>query len=66
MSEPAANYRQTLRAQVGIYNDFALALLDEGVLVLPDGRWYVSAAHTDEDIDRTLGAIQSVCAHSGV
>lgn len=66
MSEPAANYRQTLRAQAGIYNDFALALLDEGVLVLPDGRWYVSAAHTDDDIDRTLEAIQSVCAHSGV
>lgn len=66
MSGPAANYRETLRAQASLYSDFALGLLDEGVLVLPDGRWYVSAAHTDEDIDRTLEAVQSVCANSGV
>ena len=65
MSEPAENYRDTLRAHTALYSDFALGLLDEGVLVLPDGRWYVSAAHTDDDIDRTLEAICSVCAHSG-
>ena len=38
--------------------DFALALLDEGVLPLPDGRWYLSTAHSDEDIDRTLAAVE--------
>jgi glutamate-1-semialdehyde 2,1-aminomutase len=31
-------------------------LLDEGVLVLPDGRWYVSTAHSAEDIQQTLAA----------
>jgi glutamate-1-semialdehyde aminotransferase len=31
-------------------------LLDEGVLVLPDGRWYISAAHADEQIEATLAA----------
>ena len=65
MDEPAQNYRETLRAQSGLYGDFALALLDNGVLVLPDGRWYVSAVHTDEDIDRTLEAVHSVCTRSG-
>jgi glutamate-1-semialdehyde aminotransferase len=32
------------------------------VLALPDGRWYVSTAHTEEDIDRTLEVVRSVCA----
>jgi glutamate-1-semialdehyde 2,1-aminomutase len=66
MEKPANNYRETLRARTALYSDFALGLLDKGVLVLPDGRWYVSAVHTDEDIDRTLEAVRSVCAHSGV
>lgn len=61
MAEPAKNYRDTLGAQSALYGNFALALLDEGVIVLPDGRWYVSAVHNDEDIDRTLAAVRSVC-----
>lgn len=57
-SGPARNYRDTLATAADRYSDFALALLDEGVLVLPDGRWYVSAAHTDEDIEQTLAAAE--------
>jgi glutamate-1-semialdehyde 2,1-aminomutase len=56
MSRPARNYRETLDADKWLYSDFALALLDEGVLVLPDGRWYISAAHTDEQVAATLAA----------
>lgn len=62
MCDRAATYRDMLRADTSIYSDFALALLDEGVLVLPDGRWYVSAAHTEEDIDQTLDIVQSICS----
>ena len=62
MEEPAKNYRDTLAAQSAVYSDFAVALLNRGVLVLPDGRWYVSAAHSEEDIDRTLEVVGSVCA----
>jgi glutamate-1-semialdehyde 2,1-aminomutase len=65
MDKPAKNYRETLQARSSLYSDFALGLLDNGVLVLPDGRWYVSAVHTDEDIDRTLEAVHSVCTRSG-
>lgn len=53
---PPRTYRDTLRADNALYSDFALALLDEGVLVLPDGRWYLSTAHTDEDVARTIAA----------
>jgi glutamate-1-semialdehyde 2,1-aminomutase len=62
MEKPARNYRDTLAADTAIYSDFAVALLNRGVLVLPDGRWYVSAAHSEEDIDRTLEVVRSVCA----
>jgi glutamate-1-semialdehyde 2,1-aminomutase len=65
MPTPARNYRDTLRAETALYSDFALALLDNGVLVLPDGRWYVSVAHSDEDIDHTLEVVRSICISSG-
>jgi glutamate-1-semialdehyde 2,1-aminomutase len=56
------NYRDLLDADREKYSDFLLALLDEGVLSLPDGRWYVSTAHTDEDIQATLDAVErSAC-----
>lgn len=64
MAQPARNYRETLAADKQAYSDFALALLDEGVLVLPDGRWYVSAAHTDADIDATLDAVKRAAAQA--
>lgn len=51
-------YRETLPADGALYSDFALALLDEGVLALPDGRWYISTAHTAEDVDRTLAVVE--------
>lgn len=52
------NYRDLLAADSRTYRDFLLALLDEGVLPLPDGRWYLSTAHTDGDIDATLEAVR--------
>jgi glutamate-1-semialdehyde 2,1-aminomutase len=60
MEKPARNYRDTLAANSSLYSDFAIALLDEGQLVLPDGRWYLSAAHSDEDIEATLAAAERV------
>ena len=59
---PPRTYRDTLRADSALYSDFAVALLDEGVLVLPDGRWYLSTAHSDEDIERTLEAARRTLA----
>ena len=53
-------YVDTLAADKAMYSDFALALLDEGILVLPDGRWYLSAAHTDKEIDATLAAVERI------
>lgn len=58
MKDQPRNYRDLLLADQQLYSDFALALLDEGVLILPDGRWYISTAHTDDDVAATLTAVQ--------
>ena len=50
------NYRETMAGDKAKYSDFAIGLLNEGILVLPDGRWYISGAHTEADIDATLAA----------
>jgi glutamate-1-semialdehyde 2,1-aminomutase len=42
--------------------EFRERLFDRGVIVLVRGRWYISGAHTDEDVDRTLEAANSVLA----
>ena len=49
-------YVDTLAADTALYSDFALALLDEGILVLPDGRWYLSVVHGDGDVEDTIDA----------
>lgn len=56
------NYRETIGADMALYSDFALALLAEGIQVLHDGRWYLSAAHSEDDIARTLDAAARVAA----
>ncbi|MBI4906023.1 MAG: aspartate aminotransferase family protein [Acidobacteria bacterium] len=62
MPQAALSYRDTLHADQSLYGDFALALLDEGILVLPDGRWYISTAHSEQDVNETLAAVQRVIA----
>jgi glutamate-1-semialdehyde 2,1-aminomutase len=56
--QPSREYRDILAADKAFYSDFGMALLDEGVLVLPDGRWYLSTAHSDADIAFTLDAVR--------
>jgi glutamate-1-semialdehyde 2,1-aminomutase len=50
------DYRGTLRYDQAKYNRFCAAMLDRGVWLIGRGFWYVSAAHTEEDIEKTLGA----------
>jgi glutamate-1-semialdehyde 2,1-aminomutase len=58
LEQQPRRYRDLLYADRQLYADFALALLDVGVLTLPDGRWYISTAHSDADIDATLAAVE--------
>ncbi len=42
------------------YHRFAQLLLDEGVRVTSRGIWYLSTAHTDEEIDFTIQKVEKV------
>ncbi len=44
------------------YGAFALAMLERGVRVLERGLWYVSAAHDESHVERTLEAADSAMA----
>lgn len=54
------DYRSFARqSDTALYHRFARLMLEEGVRVIPRGLWYVSAAHTADDVDFTLQAAES-------
>jgi glutamate-1-semialdehyde 2,1-aminomutase len=57
-----ASFRDHLRADHARYGRFAALLLAEGVRVIPAGRWYLSAAHDDGDVDAALEAADRALA----
>jgi len=54
------NYRDTLDSDLGARDEFLLALLAEGIYLMPDGRWYISAAHGENDIAQAIDLVQKV------
>jgi glutamate-1-semialdehyde 2,1-aminomutase len=54
------NYRDTFEDNKSLLQRFLQLALAEGVIVVPDGRFYVSAAHTETDISRTVEKLGSV------
>lgn len=45
------------------YARFAELMLDEGILLRPNGLWYISTAHYKSDIEETLRAVDRVLVH---
>ncbi|MFQ5930198.1 MAG: aspartate aminotransferase family protein [Acidobacteriota bacterium] len=54
------DYRHTLDDDPVALDQFIRLALEEGVYLLPDGRWYVSAVHEKADVAETLQAIERV------
>jgi glutamate-1-semialdehyde 2,1-aminomutase len=54
------NYRDTLDNNKERLTAYVREMLDEGIYLLPDGRCYVSTAHTDSDVEQTLEAVDRV------
>ncbi len=52
------NYRDTLESDTRLRDLFIQEMLAEGVYLIPDCRWYPSAAHTRADVDFTLRAVE--------
>ena len=54
------DYRDTLDDDGEILGAFLRGALEEGLHVLPDGRFYVSAVHTAADVEETLDIVDRV------
>ncbi|MEX2606517.1 MAG: aspartate aminotransferase family protein [Kiritimatiellia bacterium] len=54
---PPQNYEDTLDTDKEMYKKFHRAMLENGVHLLPDGRWYVGASHTPKDLNPVCAAI---------
>jgi len=64
VDEPATvhNVRDRARGDPATHARFIEALLSHGVHTTPRGLWYVSIAHTDEDIDAAIDAAIAAAA----
>ncbi len=60
--EAVDDHPATLRTDTEAYRRFAAALLDEGVHIISRGLLYVSAAHTEADLDQTRQAVRRAAA----
>lgn len=59
-SIPPRNHRDLLRADRQMAVNFDHELIRRGVYCTPGGKMYLSLAHTDADIDRTLAIVREV------
>jgi glutamate-1-semialdehyde 2,1-aminomutase len=59
-STKLTDYRDTLADDTALLRRFLYRALEEGLHIVPDGRMYVSAAHTVKDIDETLARLEAV------
>ena len=54
------DYRDTLDDDAELLDGFLRGALEEGLHVLPDGRFYVSAVHAAAEVEETLGIVDRV------
>ena len=54
------NYRDCLEDDGGKYAMFAKGLLDRGVRVIGRGIWYISAVHTEQEVDHAVNVASEV------
>jgi glutamate-1-semialdehyde 2,1-aminomutase len=51
-----ATFRDHLASDLARYARFAALMLEEGVRLIPAGRWYLNAAHGEAEVDAALAA----------
>jgi glutamate-1-semialdehyde 2,1-aminomutase len=56
------SYRDYLESDQQMLARYLRLILDEGIYLLPDGRMYVSAVHTEREVDQTVAAARKVFA----
>jgi glutamate-1-semialdehyde 2,1-aminomutase len=58
--DEVSHFDEFQERNAGLYAKFAELMLDEGVLVRPNGLWYLSTVHEQNHIDATITAIDHV------
>ncbi|EAQ78357.1 aspartate aminotransferase family protein [Blastopirellula marina] len=53
------DYRDTTRSDMQTYTRFRAAMLDNGVQLLPDARWYIGTQHDEAVLEHVINAIES-------
>ena len=53
------NYRDWAERDTAAYQQIALELMQRGVRTIARGTWYISTAHTENDIDLTLNRFEA-------
>lgn len=56
------NYEDTLAADAAMFARFRMLMLEEGIHLLPDGRWYIGVSHTEKELAATKNVISKVFA----
>jgi glutamate-1-semialdehyde 2,1-aminomutase len=56
------DYRDTLNDDGALLAAFLMESCKQGINILPDGRFYVSTVHSEEDVEQTIAAIDRVCS----
>lgn len=62
MQEAPLNYEDTLRADTALFARFRAFMLEEGIHLLPDGRWYIGVTHGAAELAATRLAIDHTFA----
>jgi glutamate-1-semialdehyde 2,1-aminomutase len=60
----AADFDEFLLADQAFYDRLTVHMLRRGVFVLPGGRWYISTAHTEQDVADTVAVFDEALAQT--
>ncbi|RJP21960.1 MAG: aspartate aminotransferase family protein [Candidatus Omnitrophota bacterium] len=61
-AKPVVDYRSAQQTDFALTRQFWMELQNHGVRVTPEGLWFVSTAHREQDVDQTLAAVVEVIA----
>jgi glutamate-1-semialdehyde 2,1-aminomutase len=58
--ESVRDYRETLTYDKGAYARFVAGMHERGIRLIGRGLWYLSAAHSDADLERAISTAYDV------
>lgn len=59
IDQPPRDYADVLKIDASLYTTFRSHMFDRGVQLLPEGRWYVGAAHGEKELVMVKSAISA-------